>query len=220
MNKHFSTCLLIFVFLPSFINECYAWPPPPDIEVIPYKQHKPLSIFDTEKVEVYAGCYYGAPIDSWSWSLPSQGYDWERLDFSDHSYVKCRFGETGGFWFHVWGSNQGGSDYDNGIVYVFEMDLDISGVNDEDEVDPCGFICVNDDDDNNNGTPDKDETGTVNVEDDLVAISLSYLPSDLYPGYVELKIPYSNNNIKVWSSSNKGTKVIPDGCLDKKKPDL
>jgi hypothetical protein len=58
------------------------------------------------------------------------------------------------------------------------------------------------------------------VEDDLVAISLSYLPSDLYLGYVELKILNQNNNIKVWSSSNKGTKVIPDGCLDKKKPDL
>ena len=113
----------------------------------------------------------------------------------------------------------GQSGYDNCVVYVFEMDLDISDVNDEDEVDPGGFICVNDDD-NNNSTPDKDETGTINGEDDLVAISLSYAPSTLYPGYVELKIPYSNNNIKVWSSSNKGTLVVPDGWLVKKKSDL
>ena len=105
----------------------------------------------------------------------------------------------------------GRSGYDNCVVYVFEMDLDISGVSDEDEVNPGGFICVNDDDDNNNGTPDKDETGTVSGEDDLVAISLSYAPSTLYPGYVELKITNQNNNIKVWSNSNKGTKVVPDG---------
>jgi len=201
---------LILVCVSFIINECYAWPPPPDIEIGIYRQHKPLSIFDTEKVSIYAGCEYGGPIETWSWSWPYQAYDRERYDWSDHSIVKCRFGETGKFWFFVTGYDEWGQyDSDNCIVYVFEMDLDIDGVNDEDEVDLGGFICLNDDDDNNNGTPDKDETGTVSGEDDLVAIYLSYLPSDLYPGYVELQVPYSNS-IKVWESSEKGTLVIDE----------
>lgn len=91
------------------------------------------------------------------------------------------------------------------------MDLDISGVSDEDEEDPGEYICVNNDDDNNNSTPDNEDTGTVSGEDDLVEISLSYEPSSLYPGYVELQIPYSDNDIKVWSSSEKGTLVVPNG---------
>ena len=87
-------------------------------------------------------------------------------------------------------------------VYVFEMDLDISN---------GGFVPVNNDDDNGNTTPDKDDPGPVTGEDDLVAISLSYEPSSLYPGYIELKVGYSNNNIRVWTDSTKGNLVIPDG---------
>src|SRR4030066_537045 len=121
MNIRFSTGLLILVCLSSIINECYAWPPPPDIEIYPYRQHKPLSIFDTEKVTVSAGCEYGGPIETWSWSWPYQAYDRERYDFSDYSIVKCRFGETGGFWFWATGYDEWGQyDSDNCIVYVFE----------------------------------------------------------------------------------------------------
>ncbi len=208
MNKRFSIGLLILVCLSSIASECYAWPPPPDIEIDPYRQHKPLSIFDTDKVLIYADCESGGPIETWSWSWPYQAYDRERYDFSDHSLVKCKFGETGRFWFFVTGYDEWGqSDGDNCIVYVFEMDLDISGVSDDDEEDPGGYICVNDDDDNDNDTPDKDETGTVSGEDDLVEISLAYEPSTLYPGYAELELPYSTH-IKVWSSSEKGTLIV------------
>lgn len=48
--------------------------------------------------------------------------------------------------------------------------------NDDEEEEPGGYICVNDDYDNENGTPDKNETGTVSGKDDLVPISLSYKP--------------------------------------------
>lgn len=211
MNRYLLAGAVIITCLCFTISESYACNPPPDIELAPYKQHKPLSIFDTQKVSLYAECESGGPILSWVWSWPSQSYDREQIDVPeyDRSIAKCRFGETGTFWFGVTGYSEWDSGYDNGIVYVFEMDLDISGVSDEDEEDPGGYICVNDDDDNNNSTPDKDETGTVSGEDDLVEISLAYEPSSLNPGYVELNI--SNNNIKVWSNDEKGTLVIPNG---------
>lgn len=50
---------------------------------------------------------------------------------------------------------------------------------------------------------DKDDTGTVSGEDDLFEISLAYEPSTLQPGSLELKIPYEDDEIKVWGKPEK-----------------
>jgi len=88
-------------------------------------------------------------------------------------------------------------------IYVVKVDLDIAGVADANEEDPGGYVALNDDDDNNNGVADKDESGTVTGENDLVSITLSILPS-MNKGEVKLEGPGS---IKVWENSNKGTPV-------------
>ena len=49
-------------------------------------------------------------------------------------------------------------------------------------------------------------------EDNLVAISLSYEPASLTPGYIELKTPYGGEDvIRVWTDSDKQNLVIPNG---------
>jgi hypothetical protein len=149
--------------------------------------------------------------EGWTWTWPGF-YDvdhWDHVNgYESHSWGKC---DTPGWYYYVTVSAVGpnGQDSADTLVRIFKMDLDISGVSDENEESLGGYICVNDDDDNNNTIPDKEETGTVSDEDDLVPISLSYEPSSLYPGYIRLSMPYSNN-MKVWSSSEKGTLVIDE----------
>ncbi|MGD8501905.1 MAG: hypothetical protein PVJ86_14735, partial [Phycisphaerales bacterium] len=75
-----------------------------------------------------------------------------------------------------------------------------------------GYVAVNNDDDNANEKPDYHSTEqTVTGENDLLAIYLDYEPSSLAPGYIELKIAYSDDDIKVWSDSGKGSLIIPNG---------
>jgi hypothetical protein len=97
----------------------------------------------------------------------------------------------------------------NKTAYVsfVEVDLDISGVSDEDEEDTGKYIALNDDDDNNNGIPDKDETGTVSGEDDLVEVTLQKVLPDSFTGPVILSVTGFNSWIKVWESPTKGTQV-------------
>ncbi len=99
------------------------------------------------------------------------------------------------------------ADDTSGTITVVEVDLDISGVNDEDEEYPGGYVGVNNDDDNSNDTLDKDESGTVSGEDDLVSISLSISPSSLDEGQAKLEATSGSSKIKVWESSTKGTEV-------------
>jgi len=91
-------------------------------------------------------------------------------------------------------------------IVVVEVDLDMAGVDESDEESVGGFIGVNNDDDNANGIPDKDETGTVTGEDDLVAISLSVSPS-LSTGEMKLEAVSGSSKIKVWENATKGTEV-------------
>jgi len=75
-------------------------------------------------------------------------------------------------------------------------------------------VPANDDDDNDNGIPDKDEVGQVNGEDDLVAISLSILPVlNSGEGEVELKVLWGPAT-KVWKYPDKRELIIPsnDPC--------
>jgi hypothetical protein len=209
MNRIFLTGVIILTGLVFIVSKSYAWDPL-DIRIYDWRKHSPLSVYDSWRETIVANVTSGGPIEDWNWNWPSGAYDTDQTDQSYKSTGYCRFKATGRYLVWATGYDRWGqSDSDWAYVYVFEMDLDISGVSDDDEEDPGGYVCLNDDDDNGNSTPDKDETGTVSGEDDLVAISLSYEPSSLYPGCIELKV--LSSNIRVWTSSDKGTLVIPDG---------
>jgi len=122
--------------------------------------------------------------------------------------MACKFSDTGkfkvrlrvkdddGVWSH---DNPDPETWTNCYIYVFTMDLDIDGVPDSQEVEPGGFLPYNDDDDD--------------PENDLRAIFLGYEPPELAETgtYMELEIPYSDNDIRVWTDSDKGTMVLPAG---------
>ena len=94
-------------------------------------------------------------------------------------------------------------------VWVVQVDLDIEDVGDGDEDDPGGYVTYNKDDDDENGTADYDDTGTVNDEDNLVKIELD-APSSRPAGHrVRLEVPYGQTQIRVWEDENKGTRVLP-----------
>ncbi len=73
-----------------------------------------------------------------------------------------------------------------------------------DEMDPGGYVALNDDDDDNGGTADKDEAETVMVvgENDLVALHLAKTGPD--GGEFELSVTnYDSGRIKVWEYSTR-----------------
>ena len=95
-----------------------------------------------------------------------------------------------------------GTFHDRINVTVVEVDLDISGVADAVEVSPGGFVALNDDDNNWNGTPDKDDPKPVTDEDDLVQITLhKVLPEDL-TGEVTLEAIVGGSKIKLWDDQD------------------
>lgn len=216
MNRRFLTGLLILVCLSLVIDKCYAWPEPPIIIIWDHRVH--TTVGESVHVGVFAVVESGGPIDYWDWTKPSLLYFFSTPYEADYgSTARFYSYTTGRYTVYAKGTDYYGQwDSDWAYVYIFEMDLDINGVSDSDEYSIGGYVGLNNDDDNNEGTADKDESGTVTGEDDLVAISLSYEPSSLYPGYIELKLPYGNN-IRVWTDSTKGNLVIPDGSHNYKR---
>ena len=73
------------------------------------------------------------------------------------------------------------------------------------------FIRLNDDDDNDNGTNDLDEAGTVTNENDLalMTVELTGLDSSEAGGTLTLSAGWSgaDYNVELWTSSDKGTPV-------------
>lgn len=202
MNRHFLAGVVILVCLCSITANSYACEPL-DIIIWDWIKHMPLDAYSVIKTEIVADVVSGGPVQTWQWLWQPGAYDVLPVFPFETHYSRGRFMSTGKYYVYVSAEsyfNQWDSDW--AYVYVFEMDLGISN---------GGFVPVNNDDDNGNGTPDKDDPGPVTGEDDLVAISLSYEPSSLDPGYIELKVGYSNNNIRVWTDSTKGNLVIPDG---------
>ena len=179
--------------------------------------------YDPDNGQPYC-CGSGIVDYEWSWPYP-YAYDVSYSD--DKSSAQCKFNANGKFKVRVRVKDDEGvwsapaddlEQWFTCTVYVFTMDLDISGVSDDDEEDPGGYVCLNDDDDNSNSTSDKDETGTVSGEDDLVQINLSYQPSTLDVGYAELKSPSGGQqSIRVWKNSTKGTGNMIIGASDEKE---
>jgi len=70
------------------------------------------------------------------------------------------------------------------------------------------YIEWNGDNDNSNDTPDKDETGPVTGENDLVQVNLVHILSSEWNGWrVILEASIGGSYIKVWTTSTKGTEI-------------
>jgi len=93
-------------------------------------------------------------------------------------------------------------------VNIFDVDLVITGLTEEEE-NAGKYIGINNDDDNGNEVPDKDESGPVVNEDDLAEIEPSIEP-ELHSGTAALEVFWegANNPIKIWETSEKGTELI------------
>jgi PKD repeat protein len=79
---------------------------------------------------------------------------------------------------------------------------------------PNIYISCNYDDDDDDGVIDKDQSGTVAGEDNLLEIQLSVAPTDL-PGEVYLRVNEDDFGyytcFKVWSDPDKQNLIIPNG---------
>jgi len=85
------------------------------------------------------------------------------------------------------------------------VDLDVEGVDEELEEDPGRFIWVNDDDDDENGTPDKDDTGATAGEDDLVGLAVTADGSMV--GTLTLQVVSGATRIRVYENANRSNPV-------------
>jgi len=117
-------------------------------------------------------------------------------------------------------------------VTVIQLDLDVDTDDDgqvepEDDPtemnavgdDPPGpYVNLNNDDDDQNTTPDHDDTGPSDNENDLRVLPLTFLPDTLDKG--EVTLVRSNSKVRIWSGSKKGAdnKVLYDN--DSKSWDL
>ncbi|GEM_PF-3022098 len=83
------------------------------------------------------------------------------------------------------------------------VDLSYDGVADEDETDPGGFLCVNDDDDDGNDTPDKDDSGLTINENDLKPLVLSLNPGWSQTGVVLLRCRAGCDKVKFYDNADR-----------------
>lgn len=93
-------------------------------------------------------------------------------------------------------------------VDVPGVDIDIDGVTEENEETTGGCIAWNGDDDNHNQTPDKEESGAVAGENDLLKITIGKVePSTRLTGTVTLSASAGGEKIKLWTSATKEAPV-------------
>jgi len=196
MNRYFLISVFVLACFFFMVNKSYAWDPF-QIYISNWHRCTPLNAYkDGCSEDFTAFVIQGGPAEEeeWEWDWPSGAYDTGEAGFSYYSTGHCKFNATGVYdvWATGYDEDWPQSDYDWARIHVFEMKLDIDGVSDDDEEDPGGYICVND--------------------DDLVEIYLSYQPPlHLMPRYGKVELSASSSNIKVWSSPDKETLVIPDG---------
>jgi len=99
------------------------------------------------------------------------------------------------------------------VATVLKVDLEMQGLPEEDkpppnEENPGATICVNNDDDDASKTQDKDQAGPIVGEDDLVAVQLSLLPSNLTKGTLKLEAATGATKIRMWEKPTKGVKPV------------
>jgi hypothetical protein len=107
------------------------------------------------------------------------------------------------------GTGGGGGTLPEFDVDVPAADIDIAGVAEDKEESHGGFVLLNDDDDNKNGTADKAENGTVNSENDLLKVTIQKVQSATrFSGTVTLTASTGGDKIKIWKSATKGMQIM------------
>ena len=87
-------------------------------------------------------------------------------------------------------------------VKLTDLDLDIAGVSEANEDEDASLICLNHDDDDSNGKPDKDQTGEdsgVTNEEDLKRLSVSLSAS---PDKGDVTFSHGSE-VKLWKDKNR-----------------
>ena len=93
---------------------------------------------------------------------------------------------------------------------VLQVELTFDSVSEADEENPGGFLCLNDDDDNDDGTADKDDVGPTTGEDDLRALVID-VAGGLTEGTVELSITEGADKVTVYENPDRSSPVtLPD----------
>jgi hypothetical protein len=169
-----------------------------------------------------AGFYGGLSIGyigNCLWTIPSGAGPYDVAYYSQNytnDEVICKFSTVGG----PYDANLTVShilfpfitDNTTCTFYVVEANLNIDGVDDDDEEYPGGYVSLNNDDDDGDGVVDYDDD-TNPQEDNLVEISLSVSPS-LSTGTMTLSLDKESfTGLRVWSSVTKGegNMIIPNG---------
>ena len=87
------------------------------------------------------------------------------------------------------------------IQVVDPVDLAFGGLADADEVTIGAFLCVNNDDDNGNGTADKDDVGPTVGEDDLMPVTITLDPARA--GSVTLAVAPPSELLRFYENSDR-----------------
>ena len=85
------------------------------------------------------------------------------------------------------------------------VNLHFDAVSDDQETNPGGFLCVNDDDDNDNNMPDKDETTPTMGENDLVPLIIALSGGWTGQGTVTLSCESGCNRIRLYEEMNRSS---------------
>ena len=101
---------------------------------------------------------------------------------------------------------------DKAKMAVARPDLEIQNLPEEtepgdNEEKPGGVVCLNEDDDDKNKVPDKDQTGTVKDENDLVPLKIA-LTLMRNQGALKLEAVAGAGKVKVWETKEKGAQVM------------
>lgn len=81
---------------------------------------------------------------------------------------------------HVTNGEKSAQVSDSVSITVCSVAMKLEGLAQDEKLDPGAFIQINSDDDNQNGAVDKNETGEVSNEDDLVKLTIEERPSGLF----------------------------------------
>lgn len=204
MNKRLFTGVLFLISLCFTVGKSYACP---RLEAV-------ISPPETKWAhQGYAIGFNGSgsvgSIVQCTWSLQPEG---EVISYRTrrywHDILIAKFNTLGEHTVTLTVQDSGGQTrQDTCLVNVVAVDL-VPGSHTQPY--PNAYVAINNNDDDSDGVQDKNQTGTVDGEEDLSEIQLSVAPIDL-PGEVELRVGgYDYWKVKIWSHSDKQNLIIPN----------
>ncbi|MFH0983450.1 MAG: hypothetical protein V2A79_18180, partial [Planctomycetota bacterium] len=113
------------------------------------------------------------------------------------------------------GSLEGAACGSGSVTVTVEsiIDLEFDGLSEAEELDPGGFLCVNDDDDNGNGVPDRQDPEQATAgEDDLRPLTIHPLAPGM-TGTVSLSTLAGGERVKFYRNADRSQPVV-GGMLD------